>query len=183
MAGGRVADVFAADDVRDSFGEVIDTDGELVGPETVAVANRKVAALELRIFGKVSETLVVPVDYFIWNYDAQAMWKLLSSFVCSERASVLSSKTFPLVNDFAGFTHGVFGEELFAAAGAGVHEAFFGEFVENFLEKVKMTALDAFAVVFETEPGQVFADAVDVFLAGSALVVVFDAQVYFKVPF
>ena len=38
-------------------------------------------------------------------------------------------------------------------------------------------ALDAFAIIGKTEPGAVFADAVDVFLAGATLVVVFDAQV------
>ena len=66
-----------------------------------------------------------------------------------------------MVNDFAGFAYGVFGLQLLAAAGAGVNEAIGGELVENFLEKVKMRTLDAFAVVLEAEPGEIFADAFD----------------------
>jgi hypothetical protein len=88
-----------------------------------------------------------------------------------------------LVNDFAGFAYGVFGLQLLTAASARVYEALGGELVENLLEKVKVRTLDAFAVVLETEPGEIFADAVNIFFAGTALVVVFDAQVDFEVPF
>lgn len=174
LAGGGIADVFAAHDVGDSFGKVVYADGELVGPESVAVADREVAALLLWIFGEIAEALVVPADYFVWNFDAQAVGLATGEYL---------SAAFALVNDFAGFAHGVFGLQLLAAAGAGVHEALGGELVEDFLEKIKVVALDAFAVELEAEPGEVFADAVDVFLAGAALVVVFDAQVDFEVPF
>jgi hypothetical protein len=43
--------------------------------------------------------------------------------------------------------------------------------------------LNAFAIVPEAEPGEIFADTVDVFFAGTTLVVVLDAQVYFEIPF
>ena len=69
MAGGRIADIFAANNMRDSVGKVIDADGELVGPETVAVANWEISALIFWIFVKVAEAFVVPVDYFVWNND------------------------------------------------------------------------------------------------------------------
>ena len=174
LAGGGIADVFAADDVGNAFGEVVDADGELVGPKAFAVADREVAALLFRIFGEVAEAFVVPVDYFVWNDDAQAMRLTTGQHL---RAALA------LVNDFAGFAYGVFGLQLLAAAGAGVNEAIGGEFVENFLEKVKMRTLDAFAVVLEAEPGEIFADAFDIFLAGTALIVVLDAQVDFEVPF
>ena len=186
LAGGRIAYVFAADNVGDSFCKVVDADGELVGPKAVAVADREVTALFFRIFGEIAETFVMPLDYFVWNHDAQAVWlkdvipgltgNLLS--LCEKSFSALA-----LINNFAGFTYGVFGLQLLAAASAGVHESFSGKLVENLLEKVKVAALDAFAVVAEAEPGQVFADAVDVFLAGAALVVVFDAQVNLEIPF
>ena len=90
---------------------------------------------------------------------------------------------FALVNDFAGFAYGIFGLQLLAAAGAGVHKPLSGELVEDFLEKNEMRTLNAFAVVMESEPGEVFADAVDVFLAGAALVMVFDSQVNLETPF
>ena len=69
MAGGRIADIFTANNMRDSLGKVIDADGELVGPETVAVANWEISALIFRIFAKVTEALVVPINYFVWNND------------------------------------------------------------------------------------------------------------------
>ena len=90
---------------------------------------------------------------------------------------------FALVNDFAGFAYGIFGLQLLAAAGAGVHKPLSGEFVEDFLEKVKVRTLNALAVVLESEPGEIFADAVDIFLAGAALIVVFDAKVNLETPF
>ena len=65
LAGGGTEDVLAADNVRDLLREVIDADGELVGPETVAVTDREVATLLLRVFVEVSETLVMPVYYFV----------------------------------------------------------------------------------------------------------------------
>ena len=90
---------------------------------------------------------------------------------------------FALVNDFAGFAYGIFGLQLLATAGAGVHKPLSGKLVEDFLEKVKVRTLNAFAVVLESEPGEIFADAVDIFLAGAALVVVFDAKVNLETPF
>ena len=174
LAGGGIADVFAADNVGDSFGEVVDADGKLVSPEAVSVADREIATLLFRVFGEIAEKFVVPVNYFVCNCDAEAVGLATGE---SLRAA------FALVNDFAGFAHGVFGLQLLAAAGAGVYEALGGELVEDFLEKIKVAALDAFAVELEAEPGEIFADAVDVFLAGAALVVVFDAQVDFEVPF
>ena len=67
LAGGRVADVFAAYDVCDSLGKVVDADRELIGPESVAITDGKTAALLFGIFAEVAKTLVVPVDYFVWN--------------------------------------------------------------------------------------------------------------------
>ena len=174
MAGGRIADIFTANNMRDSLGKVIDADGELVGPETVAVANWEISALIFRIFAKVTEALVVPINYFVWNNDTSAM--RFAAGHCMRTA-------FALVNDFAGFAYGIFGLQLLAAAGAGVHKPLSGEFVEDFLEKVKVRTLNAFAVVLESEPGEIFADAVDIFLAGAALIVVFDAKVNLEVPF
>ncbi len=174
LPGGGIADVFAPDNMGDSFGKVIDAHGELVGPKTVPVSDGKVAALLFGILGEIAESLVMPVNYFVWNYDAQAV-----GLATGRRLRA----AFALINDFAGFADGVFGLQLFAATGAGVNEPLGGKLVQDILEEVEMGALDAFAVVFEIEPGQVFTDSVDVFFAGSALIVVFDAQVYFKVPF
>ena len=84
---------------------------------------------------------------------------------------------FPLVNYFAGFASRIFGQELLSTAVAGVHEPSFGKVLQDSLVDFAAVALDAFAIVGKTEPGEVFADAVDVFLAGATLVVVFDAQV------
>ena len=182
LPGGGIADVFAPDNVGDSFGKVVDAHGELVGPKTVPVSDGKVAALLLGVLGEIAESLVMPVNYFVWNYDAQAVGlATIDCFVAfAPRNDV---RAFALINDFASFADGVFGLQLFAATGAGVNEPLGGKLVQDILEEVEMGALDAFAVVFETEPGQVFTDSVDVFFAGSALIVVFDAQVYFKVPF
>ena len=91
--------------------------------------------------------------------------------------------TLALVNDFAGFAYGVFGLQLLAAAGAGVHNPLGSKLVEDLLEKIKVRTLDTFAVLLETEPGEIFADSVNIFFAGTALVVVLDAQVDFEVPF
>ena len=44
-------------------------------------------------------------------------------------------------------------------------------------------ALDALGVPLETEPGEVFVDALDVFVAGPAPVVVLDAEVDLQLPF
>ena len=74
-------------------------------------------------------------------------------------------------------------EELLAAAGAGVNKSKSVQFFEDALVEIESCALDAFAVVLESEPGEVFVDAVDVFLSGATLVVVLDAQVNFHVPF
>ena len=174
LAGGRVADVFAAYDVCDSLGKVVDADRELIGPESVAITDGKIAALLFGIFAEVAKTLVIPVDYFVWNNDAQAV-RLVAGEVL--RAALA------LVNDFAGFADRVFGLQLLAAAGAGVYESLGGELVEDFLENFEVCALDAFAVVFKAEPGEVFADTVDIFFAGAALVVVLEAQVNLEIPF
>ena len=88
-----------------------------------------------------------------------------------------------MINYLAGFADGVFGLQLFAAAGARVNEPFGGKLVEDFLKEIKMGTLNAFAIVPEAEPGEIFADPVDVFFAGTTLVVVFDTQVYFEIPF
>ena len=56
---------------------------------------------------------------------------------------------FSLIDDFAGFAARIFGEELLAATGARVDESLGDELFEDLLEKVKMTALDALAVVLE----------------------------------
>ena len=174
LPGGGIADVFAPDNMGDSFGKVVDAHGELVGPKTVPVSDGKVATLLFGVLGEIAESLVMPINYFVWDYDAQAVGLATGQYL---RAA------FALINDFAGFADGVFGLQLFAATGAGVNEPLGGKLVQDFLEKIEMGALDAFAIVFEAEPGQVFTDSVDVFFAGSALIVVFDAQVYFKVPF
>ena len=174
LAGGGIADVFAADDVGDSFGKVIDADGELISPESVAVADREIATLKLGIFAKVAEAFVVPVDYFVWNDDPKTV-----RFATGQHLSA----AFPLINHLAGFADGVFGLQLFAAAGARVDEPFGGKLVEDFLKEIKMGTLNAFAIVPEAEPGEIFADTVDVFFAGTTLVVVLDAQVYFEIPF
>ena len=158
----------------DSLGDVIDADGKLVSPETVAVADREIPTLGFGAFAEVAEALVVPVDYFVWNCDAKAM---------GLAAGMRLRATLALVNDFAGFAARVFGDELLSAAGAGIDESLFVELFKDALEKVKVIALNAFAVVAETEPGEVFVNAVDVFLAGATLVVVLDAQVDFEVPF
>ena len=174
MAGGRIADIFAADNVGDTFGKVVNADGELIGPKPVAVTDREIAALFFGGFAKVAEPLIAPVDYFVWNDDAQTMRLTTGQHL---RAA------FALVNHLSGFADGILGLQLLAATGAGVNESFVGKFVEDFLKEIEMGTLDAFAVVFEAEPGEVFADAVDVFLAGATLVVVLDAQVYFEIPF
>ena len=129
LAGGGVANVFAAHNVRDSFGKVVDADRELIGPESVAVADGKLAALQLGIFAEVSKTLVVPVNYFVWNDDAQ---------IVRFAAGKVLRAALALVNDFAGFADRVFGLQLLAAAGAGIYEPFGGELVEDFLEKIEV---------------------------------------------
>ena len=40
--------------MRDTLGKVVDADGELIGPITVAVADREISALQFRTFAKVS---------------------------------------------------------------------------------------------------------------------------------
>lgn len=173
MACRRIPDVLAPDNVCDALDEVVNADGELIGPEAVTVTDRKVAALLFRIFTKITEMFVVPVNYFVWNNNAEAVWLIVFKF----------TKAFPLINDFASFANGVFSKELLAAAGTGVDKSFFGKLVEDLLKKIKVIALNTLRVVFETEPFKVFVNAVDVFFAGAALIVVFDAQVYFQVPF
>ncbi len=73
LPGGGIADVFAPDNVGDSFGKVVDAHGELVGPKTVPVSDGKVAALPFGVLGEIAESLVMPINYFVWNYDAQAV--------------------------------------------------------------------------------------------------------------
>ena len=65
LAGGRVADVFAAYDVCDSLGKVVDADCELIGPESVAITDGKIAALIFRVLAKITESFVMPVYYFV----------------------------------------------------------------------------------------------------------------------
>ena len=183
LACRRIPDVLAPDNVRDALDEVVYADGELVGPVTVSVADGKVAALPFGIFAKITEALVVPVGYFIWNANPQTVWNVILDCSTSLHFARNDVKTFSLVNDFSGFADGVFGEELLTAAGTGVDKPFVGKSVEDLLEKIKVVALNALRVVFESEPFKVFVNAVDVFFAGAALVVVFDAQVNLEVPF
>ena len=103
LAGSRGQDVLATHDVGDFLGDVVDADGELVSPETVAVADREVPALEFGALAEIAEAFVVPVDYFVRNYDAKAM-----GFAAGTRLRA----TLALVNDFAGFAARVFGDEL-----------------------------------------------------------------------
>ena len=65
LAGRGIQDVLAPNNVRDTLGEVVDADGELIGPVTVAVTDRKIATLFFRVFVKGSEALVTPFDYFV----------------------------------------------------------------------------------------------------------------------
>ena len=174
LAGSRGQDVLATHDVGDSLGDVVDADGELVSPETVAVADREVPALEFGALAEIAEAFVVPVDYFVRNYDAKAM-----GFAAGTRLRAALA----LVNDFAGFAARVFGDELLSAAGAGIDEPLLVELFEDALEKVKVAALNTFAVVAKTQPGEVLVNAVDVFLTGATLVVVLDTQVNLEVPF
>ena len=64
-------------------------------------------------------------------------------------AGELLCAAFPLINDFPGFAARIFGEELLAAAGAGVDEPFCGELFGDLLEKIEMRTLDALAVIAE----------------------------------
>ena len=77
LACRRIPDVLAPDNVCDALDEVINADGELIGPEAVTVADRKVTALFFRIFTKITEALVVPVNYFVWDNNAKAVWLIV----------------------------------------------------------------------------------------------------------
>jgi len=197
-----IADVFAADNMRDMLVDVVDADGKLVRPLVVAVADREIPALELRILVKVAEAYVVPVDSPVRNDEPQVVrWfgrfsDLTPVGACTELSrskpveplsslvSRLSSqKTFPLIDDFPGFTPWIFFLELFSAAKTGVNERFCLEFLEGGLVNGATGALDALGIVMEPEPGEVFADACNVGRAGPALVVVFDPQVDLEPPF
>ena len=84
MAGRRIADVLATDNMRDALVDVVDADGELVGPLAFAVADGEVSALEFRVFGKVAQPQIMPYDYFIWNDESEIMRRVgvpLSSLV------------------------------------------------------------------------------------------------------
>ena len=85
----------------------------------------------------------MPVDYFVWNVDAEVVWNT---------AFTGEVKAFSLVNHFSGIANGVFCEKCFPAAYAGVNEPFGVKTVKDFLKKVEMGTLDALAVVFEPEP-------------------------------
>ena len=74
-----------------------------------AVADREVSALEFRVFVEVSEPQVVPMNYFIWNDEAQVVRCVLVSTLSSIIA-------LPLINDFPGFALGVLVLELLTAA-------------------------------------------------------------------
>lgn len=95
----------------------------------------------------------------------------------------MTQETLPAINDFAGLALGVFCFQLLAAAVARVHESpFLQAFERGFVEGCSR-ALDTLGIPPESEPFQVFVNAVDVFGAGASLVVVLDAQVYLKAPF
>ena len=65
LAGGGVADVLAAHDMRDVFVDVVNADGELVCPLAFAVADGKVSALEFRVLVKVAKPQIMPMNYFV----------------------------------------------------------------------------------------------------------------------
>lgn len=87
----------------------------------------------------------------------------------------LVESAFPLVNDFAGFASRIFGLKLFSAAGARVNVSATDEFLKNEIVKIKAAALDTLALMLETEPFQIFTNAVNICLASASLVMVFDA--------
>ena len=60
--------------MRNIFVNIVNTDGKLVGPLVVAIADREVPALEFRVLVKVSEPQVVPVDEFIRNDKTKTVW-------------------------------------------------------------------------------------------------------------
>ena len=59
--------------MRYTLREVVNADRELVGPVTVAVTDREISALQFGVFVEVAEAFVVPVNYFVWNDDAETV--------------------------------------------------------------------------------------------------------------
>jgi hypothetical protein len=140
----------------------------------------------------------MPYDYFIWNDESEIMRRVgvpsrLSSpqygitFTTGQspecRISRLSSsQTLPLIHDLSRLALGVFGFKLLAAAVTRVHEPLSLQLGKGLLVEGPALALDAFAVVMEPEPREVFVDAFDVCGAHPALVVVLDAQMNLEIP-
>ena len=88
-----------------------------------------------------------------------------------------------LINDFSGFALGVLVLELLSTAIAGIYQRFRFELLESRFVNGGTLALDAFGIVPESEPREVFADSLDIGGARPALVVVFDSQMDLQIPF
>ena len=152
LADCGVADVFATDDMCDLLIDVVDANGELVGPLVVAVADREVAALEFRVLVKVPEAQVVPVDNFIGDDKAQVVRSgivkqdFTGSFAFAQDDEMFA---FSLINDFSGFALRVLGEELLAAAIARINERFVDKFLEGGFVDRSAGTLYALGIVLE----------------------------------